>query len=71
MPNQTEQPQAEKLLTKQQLAERLSVTTRSVDRWLLDGVLPADCKVQIGDRVVRFRQSAIDAWVTAGCPGAQ
>lgn len=51
-----------RLLTKQQLADDLQVTIRTVDRWLLDGNLPPGTKIKVG-RVVRFHKEAIQAWL--------
>lgn len=51
------------LLTKKQTAEFYSVTKRSIDRWLLDGTLPADAKVIIGGSV-RFRTSVLMAHIS-------
>ena len=36
------------LLTKRQAAELLSVSTRTIDRWLRVGVLPPEAKVHYG-----------------------
>lgn len=69
MPKQLDLHGTERLLNKPQLAEKLGVTTRTVDRWLREGTLPADVKVLIG-RTARFRAAVADAWITAGCPGA-
>lgn len=38
-------------------AETLGVTTRSVRRWIADGILPA---YRIGERVVRIKESDLD-----------
>jgi|GEM_PF-4424023 len=46
------------LLTKKEAAEFYSVTERTLDRWLRDGVLPADAKVVIGG-TVRFRSEVL------------
>lgn len=46
------------LLTKKQTAEFYSTTTRTIDRWLLEGTLPADAKVVIGGSV-RFRTAVL------------
>lgn len=71
MTSQPDLPMAsEKLLTKKQLAEKLCVTQRTVDRWLADEILPADVKVIVGDRTVRFRETIANKWIAAGCPGA-
>lgn len=46
------------LQTKKQVAEFYSVTQRTIDRWLLEGILPADAKVVIGGSV-RFRTAVL------------
>ncbi|EMI55836.1 MerR family transcriptional regulator [Rhodopirellula sallentina] len=50
------------LITKKQTAEFYATTTRTIDRWLLEGVLPADAKVVIGGSV-RFRTSVLVAHI--------
>ena len=45
------------LLTKQQTAEQLCVSTRTVERWTADGLLTA---VVVGKRSVRFRQADVN-----------
>lgn len=50
------------LTTKPQAAEIYAVTTRTIDRWLLEGVLPADAKIVIG-RSVRFRTAVLMAHI--------
>ena len=60
---------SEVLLTKPQLAQRLGCTTRTVDRWLREGVLPDDLKVSIGRHSVRFREVVANRWIQQGCPG--
>lgn len=55
----TPMPQAyPPLLTKKQTAEFYATTTRTIDRWLLEGTLPADAKVVIGGSV-RFRTAVL------------
>lgn len=46
------------LLTKQETAKLFSTTTRTVDRWLAEQVLPASAKVVIGGSV-RFRSEVL------------
>lgn len=62
----TPQPARETLLSKRQFGEKLGCTTRTIDRWLEQGVLPAGIKVQIGG-TVRFRESVADRWIADGC----
>ncbi len=63
-------PQSERLLNKAELASKLGVTQRTVDRWLRIGVLPRDCKLTICGSS-RFRESLADEWIRAGCPGTE
>lgn len=66
---QQQQP-GERLLNYEQLQEKLGGTTRrTIDRWLSEGIFPAGCKILIAGSA-RFRESAVDAWIRAGCPGA-
>ena len=53
------------LLTMRDLAQQLQVTTRSIIRWRNNGTLPP--AVQIGPRLVRWRQADISAWIEGGC----
>ena len=46
------------LQTKKQAAEFYAVTERTIDRWLIEGTLPADAKVVIGGSV-RFRTAVL------------
>ena len=46
------------LLTKKQTAQFYATTTRTIDRWLAEQVLPADAKVVIGGSV-RFRTAVL------------
>lgn len=50
------------LLTKKQTAELYTTTTRTIDRGLLEGTLPADAKFVIGGSV-RFRTAVLLAHV--------
>ncbi len=58
MPTTTPTDSTPPLLTKRQTAELYGVTTRTVDRWLSDGVLPADARVMIGG-AIRYRRSVL------------
>lgn len=50
------------LLTKKETAAFYAVTDRTIDRWLLEGTLPADAKVIIGGSV-RFRTAVLMAHI--------
>lgn len=52
----------ERFLTKRQFAAILQVTERTIDRWLLEGALPLECKFTIGGSV-RFRAVAFEEWL--------
>lgn len=58
-----------RLLTKQQLADMLQVSQRTVDRWLSLDSLPDGLRVEIAGSV-RFRSDIATEWITAGCPRA-
>ena len=55
----------EKLLTKIELAERLKLSTRSIDRKIELGELPRGFKLGAS---VRWRESIVDQWIADGCP---
>ena len=48
------------MFTTQELASHLRVTTRTVRRWVLCGILPEP--LQIGNRSPRWLRSVIDGW---------
>lgn len=52
------QAAAKPLLKKRETAELYGVSTRTIDRWLADGTLPATAKVTIGG-AIRFRTSVL------------
>lgn len=59
MSTSSEDPQAyPPLQTKKQAAKFYGVTERTIDRWFLDGTLPADAKIVIGGSV-RFRTAVL------------
>lgn len=51
----------EELLTRDQVADLLKVSRRTLERWEADGTLPAR---RIG-RLVRYSKADIDAFVSA------
>ena len=58
---------AERLLAVSDLAGLLGVCKRQVRRLRLDALIPEP--MYIG-RLPRWRESTINAWLAAGCPGA-
>ncbi|MDB4634099.1 helix-turn-helix domain-containing protein [Rubripirellula sp.] len=52
------------LLTKAQVAELFSTSTRTIDRWLLAEEIPAGSKLIIGGSV-RFRTDVLLAYITS------
>jgi excisionase family DNA binding protein len=52
--------QETRLLTVREVAERLSVTPRTVHRYLADGKLP---RVQLSERAVRIRETDLQAFI--------
>ena len=57
-------PSSEVFLTKRQFAALLQVTERTIDRWLLDGELPSESRVNIGGSV-RFRPLVLEQWINS------
>jgi excisionase family DNA binding protein len=54
-----------RLIGVQQVAERLGCSTRHVWRLRSTGLLPRPVKV---GQLVRWSSSAIDEWISKGCP---
>ena len=52
----------ERLLTAADFAQLAKVTVRAVRRWAARGVGPKPIKPP-GSRIVRYRQSEVDAWL--------
>ena len=50
----------ERWLTKGQVAEKLSLSTRSIDRMVAEGKFPRGSKV---NRIVRWPETAIDHFI--------
>lgn len=61
----TQYETGEQLLTKRQLAQKLQVSMRSIDRRISQGEFPRGLKVGAS---VRWRSSIIDAWISSNCP---
>ncbi len=58
------QPQSgNRPLTKKEVAEYFSVSSRTIDRWIDDGTLPGSSKVVIGG-TVRFRLEVLHELMT-------
>ena len=57
---------AEKLLTAQAVAEKLSLSKRAIFRMKSAGLI-APC-ITVGKGAVRWRQSDIEQWIALGCP---
>jgi hypothetical protein len=68
MAESTLQPAGYKpLLTKKETAGLFAVSERTVDRWLLESILPADAKIIVGGSV-RFRTTVLLDHINAqGC----
>lgn len=58
---------AGRLLTKPQFAAQLATSQRTIDRWYVEGRLPAGLRVEISG-TVRFREDIATEWIQAGCP---
>lgn len=52
-----------KLVTQEELAERLGLSTRTIERWRVTGEGPAF--VRIGARRLVYREEAIEAWLAS------
>lgn len=55
----------ERLITKKELADRLHLSIRSIDRKIDEGAIPGGFKLGVA---VRWRESVIDQWIESGCP---
>lgn len=56
---------SQRLLTLDEVAERLAVARQTVSRWARSGHLPG---VWLGSRTVRVRAADLEAWIEAGRP---
>jgi len=63
-----EQTRPDRLLTVREVAGRLSVTTRTVHRYLADGKLP---RVQLSERAVRIREADLERFIEDRLKGGQ
>ena len=45
--------------TKEQVAQQFQVTTKTVDRWVLDGTIPSMAIFKVSGGTIRFDSSAI------------
>jgi predicted DNA-binding transcriptional regulator AlpA len=52
-----------KLLTREEVAEILGISTQSVDKWSNPKVGKLPPPIEMSRRVVRFRQSDIEKWL--------
>ena len=55
-------PNANKLLTRQEAADLLEVKPQTVSNWVTKGTLPADCVVKASGRPQRFHRGRLLAW---------
>lgn len=53
------------LLTKEQVAQRLQLSIRTIYRKWQDGEMPAPIKL---GHVIRWRSDVIDEWIAKDCP---
>ncbi len=60
----TTEPDKYRLLTKEQLATKLAISTRTVYRKWMSGEIPAPVKI---GSVIRWRSDVIDAWIENDC----
>jgi predicted DNA-binding transcriptional regulator AlpA len=50
-------------ISSQELAERLNLSTKTIYNWRCNKVIPSDCVVKIGGKLVRYRWSKILVWI--------
>ena len=50
-------------ISSQELAERLNLSTKTIYNWRCNKVIPPDCVVKIGGKLVRYRWSKILVWI--------
>lgn len=55
----------ERLITKKELADRLNLSVRSIDRKIDEGAVPSGFRLGAS---IRWRESVIDRWIEGGCP---
>jgi excisionase family DNA binding protein len=59
-------PVPPELLKSTEVAQMLSIGTRTLWRWSRSGKMPRP--IRIADGTVRFRRTEILEWIAAGCP---
>jgi excisionase family DNA binding protein len=59
-------PVPPELLKSAEVAQMLSIGTRTLWRWSRSGKMPRP--IRIADGTVRFRRAEIQDWIAAGCP---
>lgn len=62
------QPVKAKLLTKQQVADMLQMSVRSVYRKSVDGEIPPFIKI---GHLIRWREDVLVAWIENNCEGVR
>lgn len=55
-----------RLIDVRAVAERLGCSTRHVYRMADGGLMPRP--VRVGRRMIRWDETALEAWIAAGCP---
>lgn len=59
----------EQLLTKRQLAERLRISCRSIDRYIASGDFPRGLKIGTKGSLVRWREATVAEWIRTRTTG--
>jgi predicted DNA-binding transcriptional regulator AlpA len=59
-------PPAALLLTKDDIAALMQISTRQLERWASARIIPG--RSQLPGRSVRYNRSAIEEWIRQGCP---
>lgn len=57
------------MMTTAEAARALNVSTRTVQRWAENGLLPKP--VRLGGSTLRFPRAAFEKWIEDGCPNPQ
>lgn len=59
-----EVPELPQLITADELGRILAIPTRQVYAWVATRRIPADCVVRLGERTLRFDQTAVARWLS-------
>ncbi|QDT97754.1 Prophage CP4-57 regulatory protein (AlpA) [Gimesia aquarii] len=60
-----------KLIDRRQLASKLGISIRTLQRWLSSGKIPKPIYLGSGRRLPRWILSTIDQWIISSCPSVK